>query len=277
MNARAGAVRVEDLREQARQARRLVIDAIHERGTGHAGSSLSIIEVLTHLYFAHLDVDPADPERADRDRLVFSKGHGSPALYAVLALRGYFDRGLMRTLRSLGSGLQGHPHAGMLPGVDQSTGSLGQGISCALGMALGLRMRASKARVFCILGDGEMQEGQNWEAFMAAAHYGVGNLVAILDWNKLQSDGRLDEIMSLGDIAAKLRAFGWTVSTIDGHDFVDIARGLAEAAGDVPHFIVADTVKGRGVSFMEDVMHWHHHPISDDEFAQAMGELETGL
>ncbi len=262
-----------DLAELSRQARRLVIDAIHTVGTGHAGSSLSIIEVLTYLYFNHLNIDPANPDWPERDRLVFSKGHGCPALYAVLSLRGYFAPDLMRTLRRFGSPLQGHPHAGMLAGVDQSTGSLGQGISCGLGTAIGLRMARSTARVFCILGDGEMQEGQNWEAFMAAAHYRTGNLIAIVDSNRLQSDGRVAEIMALDDIADKMRAFGWSVSEIDGHDFDAIAKGVGAASGDRPHFVVANTIKGRGVSYMEDVMHWHHHPIADDEFADAMEQL----
>lgn len=266
---------LQELSTLARTARRLIIDAIHTVGTGHAGSSLSIIEVLTYLYFRHLLVDPAHPQDPERDRLVFSKGHGAPALYAVLSLRGYFDPALLRTLRTFGSMLQGHPYAGVLPGIDQSTGSLGQGISCALGAAIGLRMRGSPARVFCVLGDGELQEGQNWEAFMAGAHYRAGNLVAILDYNKLQSDGFVDEVLSLGDIASKLRAFGWSVAEVDGHDYADIARGLNAADRMVPHFVVAHTVKGRGVSFMENVLHWHHHPISDAERDHALRDLEN--
>lgn len=263
-----------ELRELARSARRLIIEAIHNAGTGHAGSSLSTVEMLTYLYHRHLRIDPVDPLSADRDRLVFSKGHGAPALYAVLALRGYFQPQLLSTLRAFGSPLQGHPFAGVLPGIDQSTGSLGQGISCALGMAIGLRMRKCPARVYAVLGDGELQEGQNWEAFMAAAHYRVGNLVAIVDYNRLQNDGTIEEVMSLGDIATKLTAFGWTVAEVDGHNFPDIARGLSAAAEGQPHFIVAHTVKGRGVSYMENVLQWHHHPISDADREIAMHELE---
>lgn len=266
-----------DLKDLARTARRLVIDAIHEVGTGHPGSSLSVIEILTFLYHKHLSIDPTTPDAADRDRLVFSKGHGAPALYAILALRGYFDPSLLRTLRTLGSPLQGHPVAGVLPGIDQSTGSLGQGISCALGTAIGLRMRKSAARVFAILGDGELQEGQNWEAFMAAAHYRVGNLVAIMDYNRLQNDGTIDDVMSLGSITAKMEAFGWSVSEVDGHDFSEIADGLSAANGQIPHFVVAHTIKGRGVSYMENVLHWHHHPISATDRELAMIDLEVTL
>lgn len=268
------------LTEKARMVRLSILWSIHQAGTGHAGSSLSIVELLTYLYTHVLKYDPTVPEWDDRDWVVFSKGHGAPALYAVLAHSGFFDLGELSTLRGLGSRLQGHPKARLLPGVDVSTGSLGQGLSIATGLALSFRLRQRPNRVFCILGDGEMQEGQNWEAMMTAAMLGLGNLFAIVDRNGLQNDGPTEEIVALTDLGTKAQAFGWQVETCDGHDFDSIAGAFRRALiTDRPAFMIANTIKGKGVSFMEGVVHWHHHPISDDDFSRAVAELgeSTGL
>jgi transketolase len=269
----------ERLTEHAKAIRRLIIDAIHAVGTGHAGSSLSMVEILTFLYFHHLKVRAQDPHWPERDYLVLSKGHGSPGLYAALAEAGFLPKQEMLTLRCLGTRLQGHPNANDLPGVDVSTGSLGQGISNAVGLALGFKHQSRQNRVYCILGDGELQEGQNWEAFMSASHFGLANLTAILDRNRLQGDGDTEIVMALGDIAAKLRAFGWLVHEIDGHDFAALDQALTAPhdAIEKPKFIVAHTIKGRGVSYMENVMEWHHHPIDDQQYRIAIDDIERGI
>lgn len=262
------------LRELARRTRQSILEAIHTAGTGHAGSSLSIVDVLVYLYTSVLRIDPRRPDWTERDWVVFSKGHGAPALYATLAHAGFFDVSELGTLRALGSRLQGHPKAGTLPGVDVSTGSLGQGLSIAAGLALSFALRGRPNRVICILGDGEMQEGQNWEAMMAAASLGLTNLMAIVDRNRLQNDGPTESILALGDLAAKARAFGWYARTVDGHDFDALAEAFdAAMASRQPAFLVAETIKGKGVSFMEGVVHWHHHPLNDEDFARAMIDL----
>ena len=260
--------------EKARQIRISIVGAIHQAGSGHAGSSLSIVDVLAYLYDAVLRYDPRRPDWPERDWVIFSKGHGAPALYATLAHAGFFDVAELPTLRSLGSRLQGHPKAGLLPGVDVSTGSLGQGLSIAVGLALSFRRRGWSNRVFTILGDGEMQEGQNWEAMMAASSWGLDNLVAIVDRNGLQNDGPTEGVIKLSDLAAKARAFDWHADTIDGHDLVAIDGGFREAlAAGRPALIVAETIKGKGVSFMEGIVHWHHHPIETPDYAKAVSEL----
>jgi transketolase len=266
------------LAEKALRTRISILSAIHKAGTGHAGSSLSIVDVLTYLYDSVLRYDVHRPDGPDRDWLIFSKGHGAPALYACLAHAGFFDPGELVTLRGLGSRLQGHPKAGLLPGVDVSTGSLGQGLSIACGLALSFLLRRRANRAFCILGDGEMQEGQNWEAMMAAAALNLDNLIVIVDRNGLQNDGPTEDIVALGDLTAKAIAFGWYAEAFDGHDFCAIEAAIRRAlAADRPAMLVANTVKGKGVSYMEGVVHWHHHPISDADYAQAMRELEANV
>jgi transketolase len=266
-----------DLVKRARAIRELTLRAIHHVQTGHPGSSLSMVELLTYLYFVHLRVRPEEPGWPGRDYVLLSKGHGSPSYYATLALRGYFPVEELLTLRQYGTRLHGHPKAGELPGVDACTGSLGQGLSVAAGLALGLKHQQRPNRVVCILGDGELQEGQNWEAAMAAAAFGLDNIVAVVDRNGLQNDGPTEEIMPLGDLEAKWRAFGFEVSTVDGHDFGELHEVFERAGTDGrPTAIVARTVKGRGVSFMEGVTKWHHHPIDDEELAVALAEVGGG-
>jgi len=268
------AVPVMDLEERATRVRRNVLEAIHAVGTGHEGTSLSVIDVLVSLYFRVARHDPSNPTDPDRDRILLSKGHGAPALYGVLAEAGYLPVNELRSLRQLGSRLQGHPNSNALPGVDACTGSLGQGLSQGLGMALGLRLQGRPGRVFCVLGDGELQEGQNWEAAMAAAHYGVPNLLVIVDRNGLQSDGPTEETLALGDVTAKWRSFGWSAVPVDGHDFAAIeAAMLAGLAANGPAAIIAETVKGKGVGYMEGAVEWHHKPMSDDDLGRALLEL----
>ncbi len=264
------------LAARAREVRRSLLDAIHAVQTGHAGTSLSMIEVLVLLYARHMRVDPTDPRHPDRDILILSKGHGAPGLYATMAHAGYFPVEELRTLRQMGSRLQGHPNANLLPGVDVCTGSLGQGLSIGLGLALGHRLRGQERRIFCILGDGELQEGQNWEAAMATAGYRTGSLIAIVDRNRLQGDGDTESVLPLGELSEKWRAFGWNVAEVDGHDFDALDHALRDACLDSerPTAIIAHTVKGRGVSYMEHVVHWHHHPMSDEDLQRALAELD---
>lgn len=254
--------------------RRSLLRMLHAVQTGHPGSSLSAIEILTILYFRRLRVDPQHLDDPARDRFLLSKGHGAPALYTTLAHAGFFPLAELATLRQLGSRLQGHPVAGELPGIEFSTGSLGQGLSVSAGLALGLRLKRLPCRVVCLVGDGEMQEGQNWEALAAASALGLSNLCCIVDRNQLQNDGPTERIMPLGDLVARFAAFGWRALRVDGHDIdaLDTALGEAEVEGP-PMAIVAETVKGKGVSFMEGQVHWHHHPINDDQLALALAEL----
>lgn len=261
----------------AARVRRRVVRAIHEVGTGHAGSSLSTIDFLVLLYARHLRVRPSQPTWEERDRVVFSKGHGAPGLYAVLAEVGYFPVDELLTLRRLGSRLHGHPVAGTAPGIDVSTGSLGQGLSIAVGLAAGLQLRRSPARVFCVLGDGELQEGQNWEAIAYAAGRRLPNLVAVVDRNGLQNDGPTEAIHPIEDVARRWEAFGWAAFDVDGHDLAALDAALEAAiAAPRPAVVVARTVKGKGVSFMEGVVKWHHHPIDDAELRAALEELGEG-
>ncbi len=247
----------------ARECRVQIIRMLTHAGSGHPGGSLSVIDVLAALYFGRLRHDPKRPDWPDRDRVVLSKGHTVPALYTVMAKAGYFPESRLLTLRKLGSPLQGHPDRTMLPGIEAATGSLGQGLSISLGLALGLRLRHSPARVYCILGDGEIQEGQVWEAAMSAPKlglpmHGLDNLTVVLDYNKIQLDNFVAKILDLEPVLSKWQAFGWTVIEIDGHDFEQITKALDQAEATVgPVIVVAHTVKGKGVSFMENDPEWH--------------------
>ena len=261
--------------ETARKVRIDIIKETFNAGSGHPGGSLSCADILTALYFGEMNIDPKDPKMAGRDRFVLSKGHAVPAQYAVLAERGYFPVEEIMTLRKLGSPFQGHGNMRKVPGIEMSTGSLGQGFSASVGMALADKMDNTGARVYALLGDGEIQEGIVWEAAMSAAHYGLSNLTAIVDWNGLQIDGRNDDVMKVAPIADKFRAFGWDVKEIDGHDFAQIFDALdaARAETDKPTAIIAKTTKGKGVSYMEDQAGWHGKAPSEDEAKQAVQEL----
>ena len=267
------------LQIQACKVRMGVIEAVHGAKAGHPGGSLSASDMFTYLYFKEMNVDPANPKWADRDRFVLSKGHTAPGLYSALAHRGFFPVEDLPTLRHIDSYLQGHPNMNTVPGVDMSTGSLGQGISCAVGMALGLKHQGKSARVYTLLGDGEIQEGQVWEACMAAAHYKLDNFVAIVDNNGLQIDGNVADVMSPYPIVDKLEAFGFEVSAIDGHDFDQIAAAFekAKTVKGKPSAIVMKTTKGKCVSFMENQAGWHGKAPNDAEKEQAMNELKAIL
>ncbi|MCD4708378.1 MAG: transketolase [Candidatus Sabulitectum sp.] len=250
-----------------------ILRMIHSAGSGHPGGSLSLVEILIHLYWKEMRIDPDNPQWEDRDRLVLSKGHGAPALYSILARRGFFSTDKLDTLRKFGSGLEGHPHMQSLPGLDCSTGSLGQGLGIAAGLALGLSIRKSPARVFCILGDGELQEGSIWESAMSIPSLKQTNLIAIVDRNHVQLDDAVKRIMPLEPLADKWRAFGWTVATCDGHDLTDLERVFSTVT-DRPLVIIAETVKGKGVSFMENLAMWHGKAPDDRQLQKALEELE---
>ncbi len=256
-----------------------VIESTHGAKAGHPGGSLSAADVFTYLYFQELNIDPKNPKWEERDRFVLSKGHTAPGLYAALALRGFFPVDDLPTLRHIDSYLQGHPNMNSVPGVDMSTGSLGQGISAAAGMALAAKHAGKGCRVYALLGDGEIQEGQVWEAFMLARHYKLDNLCAVIDNNGLQIDGPVDQVMSPYPIPEKLKAFGWNVVEIDGHDFDQIAAAFAQAreTKGVPTAIVMKTTKGKGVSFMENQAGWHGKAPNDEEYEKAMAELKAQL
>ncbi len=263
----------------AAKIRASIIEGTFHAKSGHPGGSLSIADVLAYLYWKEMNVDPADPKMADRDRLVLSKGHAAPALYAALAHRGYFSTDLIPTLRHVGSILQGHPDMKHIPGVDMSSGSLGQGISAAVGMALGAKLSEENWRVFTILGDGELQEGQVWEAAMFAAAKGLDNLVAVIDNNNLQIDGTVEEVNSPYPIPEKFAAFGWHVIEIDAHDFDQIEAAFAEARAveGKPTAIIQKSVKGKGVSFMENQCSWHGSAPNAEQYDIAMAELAAAL
>ena len=256
-----------------------VIEGTHGAKAGHPGGSLSAADLFTYLYFKEMNVDPKNPKWEERDRFVLSKGHTAPGLYAALALRGFFPVDDLPTLRHIDSYLQGHPNMNTVPGVDMSTGSLGQGISAAAGMALAAKHAGKGCRVYALLGDGEIQEGQVWEAFMLAHHYKLDNLCAVIDNNGLQIDGPVDQVMSPYPIPEKLKAFGWNVVEIDGHDFDQIAAAFAQAreTKGVPTAIVMKTTKGKGVSFMENQAGWHGKAPNDEEYEKAMTELKAQL
>jgi transketolase len=270
----------DELNATARRLRLQILEALTKAGSGHPGGSLSALDIVLTLYSGEMRFDPKEPDWAERDRFVLSKGHGVPALYAVMAERGYFDAKDLMTLRELGSPLQGHPANALLPGIEASTGSLGQGLSVAQGMALAAKLDGSDGepayRVYSVLGDGEVQEGQIWEALMSAPHLHLHNLTAILDWNKGQIDGFVDDVMPYMPIAEKLESFGWHVQHVDGHDIGQLRAALKNAREERsrPSFIVADTIKGKGVSFMEsDTIGWHGRAPTADELDKARAEL----
>ena len=255
-----------------------IIEGVHAAKAGHPGGSLSIAEILTYLYFKEMNIDPKNPKDPKRDRFVLSKGHAAPALYATLAQRGYFSPDELITLRQIGSRLQGHPDMKHIPGVDMSTGSLGQGISAAVGMALSSKHFDDNYNVYTILGDGEIEEGQVWEAAMFASNKGLSNLTAFIDLNNLQIDGTIDEVNSAKPVDKKFEAFGWHVITINGHDYDAIEAALAEAKTvDKPVAIIAETIKGKGVSYMENAVNWHGAAPNDELYAVAMEELTAAL
>ncbi len=265
-----------DLELHANSVRRGIIDAVYSAACGHPGGSLSIADILTYLYFKEMNVDPAAPELKSRDRFVLSKGHTAPALYATLAERGFFPKEELLTLRKTDSRLQGHPDMKGVPGVDMSTGSLGLGFSAACGMALSAKVSGDPYRVYSVIGDGESQEGQIWEAAMFAAHYKLDNLVLILDLNGLQIDGPIYEVMNPAPHDEKLRAFGWNVITVDAHDFDEIESAFLEArrVKGKPTAIIARSVKGKGVSYMENACEWHGQAPKGELYDIAIADLD---
>ena len=267
------------LKIRACKARMGIIEGVFNAKSGHPGGSLSCVDILTYLYFDHMNIDPQDPKNEDRERFVLSKGHAAPALYSVLALRGFFPVEELKTLRKSDSMLQGHPSVKYTPGVDMCTGSLGQGISAACGMALGAKLAGKDFRVFTVLGDGEIQEGQVWEAAMYASAKGLDNLVAVVDNNGLQIDGKIAEVNSPYPIAEKFKSFGWNVLEISAHSFdeIDAAFNAAAEFKGKPSVIVASSVKGKGVSFMEDQVGWHGTAPNAEQYEQAMSELNAAL
>lgn len=272
---------VSDLEEIARKVRIDIVKMIYSAGSGHLGGSLSAVELMVGLYFGCLNHRPYDSQWGERDRVIFSKGHASALLYSVLAESGYFPIRYLQTFRKLGSLLQGHPSRNGLPGMEISTGSLGQGLSVGLGMALALRkIYSSPPFVYVLIGDGECDCGQIWEAAMAASHYKVGNLCTILDYNKLQIDGTNEEVMSLEPLIEKWEKFGWLVFEIDGHNLNEILRTYNFIREEVlvsPTLILANTVKGKGISFMEDQAKWHGKVLNEDQMKQALEELEANV
>ena len=271
--------RKKELKKIAVNVRKGVIEGTFNAKSGHPGGSLSITDIITYLYFEKMNVDPKNPDDENRDRFVLSKGHTAPALYAALAHRGFFPVELLKTLRKPDSILQGHPSMRYTPGVDMSTGSLGQGISAACGMALGAKLKGKDFKVYVPLGDGEIEEGQVWEAAMFAGNRKLNNLVAIVDYNNLQIDGSLDEVNSPYPIKEKFEAFNWNVVEINGHCFCEIEEAFkkADECKDKPTCIVAHTVKGKGVSFMEDKCDWHGSAPNAEQYAQAMAELDAAM
>lgn len=271
--------RKRELLRLAYEIRRGAVTAVYSAASGHPGGSLSIAEILAYLYFEEMNIDPADPKKADRDRFVLSKGHAAPGLYAALALRGFFPVGELENLRQIDSILQGHPDMKHIPGIDMSTGSLGLGISAACGMALAAKYQNMDYRVWSIVGDGESEEGQVWEAAMFAAHYKLDNLAVFVDWNGLQIDGPVSEVMNPTPLDEKFRAFGWNVICIDAHnlDAIEAAVSLAKATKGKPTAIIAKSVKGKGVSYMENEVSWHGSAPKKEQYEIAMAELDKTL
>lgn len=267
---------IKDLKTQATISRKLILEMLEKAGNGHPGGSLSAIDIITALVFHEMKMDPKNPEWTDRDRFVLSKGHGVPALYASLAYRGYFKPEDTMTLRVLGSKFQGHPDRVRMPEVEASTGSLGQGLSVAQGMAMVGKLDGKDFRVYCLLGDGEAQEGQVWEALMSAGNYKLDNLCVFLDANKFQIDGPTKEVMDIEPLEEKIKAFKWNVLRIDGHDMDQIVKALetARKTKGMPTMVIADTIKGKGVSFMENINKWHGSSPSSEELKKALEELE---
>ncbi len=268
---------VERLEAQSVQIRKDIVSMIHDAGAGHPGGSLSAVEIITALYFHVMRIDPARPDWSERDRFILSKGHSCPALYAALARRGYFDPALLGTLRRYHSILQGHPDMNKTPGVDMTAGSLGNGLSAGVGMALSARLHRQDYTTYVMLGDGEIQEGLVWEAAMAANHHELKNLIAIIDCNGVQINGWVNDIMTVEPLADKWRAFGWRVLEIDGHDMKEVLTALHIAKSMRHHTVIlARTVKGKGVSFMEDDCAWHGSAPNDEQLIQAMEEIRKG-
>jgi transketolase len=255
------------------EARRSIVEMIAGAGAGHIGGDLSVVDVLTTLFGAVVDIDPADPARADRDRVILSKGHCAAAFYTTLASAGYFSPAELASFMKPLSDLNGHPANTKVPGVETSTGPLGHGLPFAVGAALAVRQRGLASRVFVILGDGEMQEGSNWEALMSAAHFRLDNLTAVVDRNRLQQGARTEETNRLDPLPERLAAFGWEVREIDGHDFTALLAALQPSTSGTPVAVVANTIKGKGVSFIEDRVEWHHKVPSADQVSQALEEL----
>ncbi len=268
-------IKIKDLKQTSQQIRHQIIQMLAEANSGHPGGSLSAVELIVTLYYAHLRHNPRDPQWPDRDRVIFSKGHAAPLWYAVLAECGYFPKKELLTLRKYGSMLQGHPDRLRTPGVDISSGSLGQAFSTACGMAAAGKLDKKNYRVYALLGDGEIQEGQIWEAAMAASHYRLDNLCAVLDSNGFQIDGSIQEVMGLEPIAAKWQAFGWQTIDIDGHNISQILKAYhqAETVKEKPTIIIARTIKGKGVSFMEDTAAWHGKTPNKEQTVQALKEI----
>lgn len=261
--------------EKAREARKLIIEMVYSANSGHPGGSLSIIDILADLYFREMNIDPTNPNDPNRDRLIMSKGHASPALYSILSLRGFFPKELLMGFRKLNSKLEGHVHRGV-PGVESSTGSLGQGLGVAVGMALAGKIDKAKYTVYAIIGDGEIEEGSVWESFMAGFKYSLSNLIVILDKNNVQLDGFTKDIMPMGDIGAKVRSFGWNVFEINGHNIHEISETIQKAKNkkDGPNLIIANTVKGKGVSYMENNPKYHGSPpANQSEYEKALKDI----
>ena len=271
--------RIKELQKIAYKIRRDAIDAVYSAASGHPGGSLSIAEILAYLYFEEMNIDPKNPGKPDRDRFVLSKGHAAPGLYAALAERGYFPVEELKTLRQIDSVLQGHPDMKHIPGVDMTTGSLGLGISAACGMALAAKQMKQDWRVWTIVGDGESEEGQVWEAAMFAAHYKLDNLCAFIDWNGLQIDGAVKDVMNPTPLDEKFKAFGWHVIMIDAHDLaaIDTAVKEAKATKGQPTAIIAKSVKGKGVSYMENAVNWHGAAPKQEQYEIAVKELDEKI
>lgn len=266
--------KIAELTDKAWFLREKALEMIYDAGSGHPGGSLSEAEIISVLYFQHLRVDPARPDWEERDRFILSKGHGCPTLYAALAERGFFPQEELKRLRKYGSILQGHPDMKRAPGIDISTGSLGQGLSAGVGMALGARCLERNIGIYVLLGCGELQEGQVWEAAMAAAHYRLGQITAIIDYNRLQIDGSNNQVMTIEPLRDKWEAFGWRVQVIDGHNVEEIIKALQSAdQSSLPSVIIAETIKGKGVSFMENQVNWHGRSLTKQEFDIALAEI----
>ena len=268
---------IEELKIKAKEIRKDIIEEVYNAKSGHPGGSLSIADIMAALYFDELNIDEKNPRWKDRDRLVLSKGHCAPALYAALAERGYFEKEKLVTLRKLDSNLQGHPNMNDVPGVDMSAGSLGQGLSVANGMAISAKMDNKDYRVYCILGDGEIEEGQIWEAAMSSNKYNLDNLCVIVDNNNLQIDGTIEEVMDSNPIDEKFKSFGFNVIKIDGHDFTQIKEAFKQAkeTKNMPTCIIAKTIKGKGASFMENQVGWHGKAPNEEQYNQAMYDLKN--
>ena len=264
-----------ELMKTANEVRKGIVTAVHSAKSGHPGGSLSAADIYTYLYFEEMNIDPKDPKKADRDRFVLSKGHTAPGYYSTLAHRGFFPVEDLTTLRKVGSYLQGHPDMKHIPGVDMSSGSLGQGISAAVGMAISAKLSDDDYRVYTLLGDGEIQEGQVWEAIMTAAHYKLDNVCAVVDYNGLQIDGDVEDVMGIAPLADKWRSFNWHVIETDGHDLAKMLSAYEEAANTKgkPSVIIMKTVKGKGISFMENVAGWHGKCCNLEEMNKAMDDI----